>query len=179
MAKVTRKRGALRLKRAQVEPESLKKRKQRLLLQIASHLQALALLLHDKGAMPKLPMLQASDVLCLTLFCRTLLKMPLALDIVAIFFLAAHHIRDPKLLKNLMEKVQTVCPSRGSEAVRRLDDWLAGTPFKHQLDGLPYHIGNCKWCTGVPAVRKWLEPSCELDFVRLRLGIAQLRLGRM
>ena len=88
------------------------------------------------------------------MFCRLLLKMRLALDLVAIFFLAAHHIRDPKLLEKLVEKLQTARLSRKSEAVRCLDGWSAENPCNRQLDGLPDHTGNCKWCRGVPANRK-------------------------
>ena len=104
-------------------------------LQIGAHLQALAIMLHEKGALPKLPMLHASDVLCLVLFCRELAKSHLSLELVAVFFLAAHHIRDPSLLKALAAKVKVTKPAVILEALSCLGSLLAENPFRQQKDG--------------------------------------------
>ena len=95
------------------------------------------MILQARGGLPKLPLLHASDVLCVVLFCEELRQTNLSVEVIALFMLAAHHIRDPPLLRALGDTAKKKKPLINTLAVTFLVELLAKEPFSLQKDGLP------------------------------------------
>jgi len=82
-----------------IQSTSKDRRNRRLPGQVGFIVVQICQLLLALGAFNKLPVLAASDVLCLYLFTKQLLEHGWNWNAVAVAFLVAHHIRDPKILK--------------------------------------------------------------------------------
>ena len=162
---VGKSRGVKKSKVKAIHSESKARRDRRLPGQVGAYLVQICQQLLALGAVKKLPVLAASDVLCLYFFCKDLCENGWEWGGVAVAFILAHHIRDPKILKKLCQKCCKVSVERSSETIGLFCKLLNQAPMSLQSSGLPYHIGYARFHTGVPAVRPWLSPEHELKLL--------------
>ena len=106
----------------------------------------------DKGAVPNLPLIRHSSILCLCVFMEELVEMKWELHLATAVFICAHCIRTPHLLRTLLSHLKRRNrPSRLSQLILELETILKHASFNDQLDALPILV-------------EWLEPDMEHDF---------------
>ena len=160
------------MKRRRTKKDSRDRVARRNVEQVTVRLTSVAGMLVSTTICTKFPCFRASDVLTLCLFCESLLKQKWSLDCVAVSFIVAHAVRDPKLLAKLcqMARKNTTVPS---EAVTWLRSTLQQRPFCSQHMGYPFWIGNASFHHGVATASKWLKGDCELKFFNASLQLVR------
>ena len=148
--------------KARVKRESARRRAQRYPLRVAKKIIRIIVALISLGAIPKLPMIAASDVLNLAYFTAKLTRAAYPVQCLTVCFIVAHHLRTPKLVKRLCDKLMEIKPNRASELVSCIVRILSQSPFDKQKNGLPFFIGMSKFHTGVPQILQWCTPEYEV-----------------
>ena len=103
MKRMQKDRGLKETKRSAVTQEPINERSSRHTGQIGHMLALICNELLRLRIVPKIPILGASDVLCLALFLHKLLESDVSIEASAMLFLAAHHIRTPTLIAELAQ----------------------------------------------------------------------------
>ena len=153
-----------RPRRKKVQKDSKDRRLRRLPQQLGDMLVLLINSMLQLHAIPKVPLINASDALALVFFVDALTPR-WSMGAIALAFLVAHQIRTPALLTKLLKHLKSRSVHRASEAVTILHRVLGETPFSKQTSGLPYWIGTSRFHTGAVAARKWFEPAQELGLL--------------
>ena len=178
MKRIKKVRGLKKSKRGAVTQGPINRRSRRLPGQIGHLLALICDELLRLRIVPKIPILGASDVLCLALFLHTLLESDDSIEASAMLFLAAHHIRSPTLIAKLAQLATKKQIQRGTDVIQFLNATLTKSPFALQKNGLPYFPGPASFHTGVPAVREWLQVCHEMNFVAASAQLVKFSNGR-
>ena len=151
-------------KKRGVQKASKERGARRKVIQVGKAVLDIILQLIRLDAMPKFPLENASDCLILALFMLELFKSGCPCDVTCLLFLAARHMRTPRLVQELLKRALKQKLRSVARAAIFMESELSKKPFSAQKTGAPFWPGFSSLHNSAVIMAHWVDADnqCKL-----------------